>query len=81
MKGLNVRIAGKILAVECENSAYSMHCHCRRQSRIVNLNAGDIVRDKQLAPFLVDGQGILQQPQPEELAKSGAARPGRADCE
>ena len=54
MNSLDVRIASKVALVEGENSFYAVDAHCRRQSRIVDLNARNVVTHKQGTPFLVD---------------------------
>jgi len=54
MNSLDVRIAGKVTLVEGKNSFDAVDAHCRRQSRIVNLHAGNVLTHQQGAPFPVD---------------------------
>ena len=63
MGGLDAGVPGEILFVEGQNALHGMHVHCRHQSRIMNLNAGDMVRDEQFAPFLMNCQSVWQEPQ------------------
>ena len=58
MDGLDVRVARKVAGVEGKNSLDAVDVHCRRQSRIVNLNARDVVAHQQGSPFLVDGHAV-----------------------
>ena len=52
-----------LLFVERQNRADAVYSHCGHQSRIVNLNPGDVTLNKQFAPFVVYGQTVRQQPQ------------------
>jgi hypothetical protein len=63
MNGLDVGITYKVPRVERKNPFDAMHSHSGYQSCVMNLNAGDVVSDEQLPPFLMDGQTIRQQPQ------------------
>ncbi len=64
MNGLYVAITSKVLLVKCQNPPNLLYSHRGNQSRIVNLHAGDIVRDQQPAPFLVNRHAIGKQLQP-----------------
>jgi hypothetical protein len=61
MNGLYITITSKVFVIKCQNSRDVLYSHRRNQSRIVNLHAGDIVRDQQPAPFLVNSQAIGKQ--------------------
>jgi len=54
----DITIPSEVPIIERQNSFNAMYSHGRHQSRIVNLNAGDIVRDEQATPFLVNRQII-----------------------
>jgi len=58
MNSLDVWIAGKVTLVEGKNSFEAVDAHCRRQSRVVDLNAGNLVTHKQGTPFLVDRRAV-----------------------
>ncbi len=64
MNGFYVAITSKVLVVKCQNPPNLLYSHRGNQSRIVNLHAGDIVRDQQPAPFLVNRHAIGKQLQP-----------------
>ena len=61
MNRLYVAITSKVLVVECQDPRDALYPHCGNESRIVNFHAGDIVRDQQPAPFLVNSQAIGKQ--------------------
>ena len=58
MNSLDVRIAGKVTLVEGKDSLDPVDAHCRRQSRIVDLHAGNVVTHQQGTPFLVDCDAV-----------------------
>jgi hypothetical protein len=64
VNGLYVAITSKVPVVKCQNPPDVLYSHRGNESRIVNLHAGDIVRDQQPAPFLVNGHAIGKQLQP-----------------
>lgn len=61
MNGLYVAITSKVLVVKCQNPPNVLYLHRGNQPRIVNLRAGDIVRDQQPAPFPVNCHAIGKQ--------------------
>jgi|SRR5580698_4369763 hypothetical protein len=63
MNGFDVGISGKVVLVECENMSDAVHPHSSDQSRVVDLNARDIVGHEQLAPLMVDRRTIGKQTQ------------------
>jgi hypothetical protein len=63
MDGFDVLITGKVFFVECQNAFNAVYPHCGYQPRIVNLNAGNVMRNEQFAPFPVDRQTVRQQSQ------------------
>jgi hypothetical protein len=58
MNGLDLGIASKVTLVEGKNSLDAVDAHCRRQARVVDLNARNVATHKQGAPFLVDCHAI-----------------------
>ena len=46
MNSFDITVPGKVSIVECENSLDAVHPHCSHQTRVVNLNARDVVRNK-----------------------------------
>ena len=58
VNGLDVRIASEVTRVEGKNSLDAVDAHCRRQSRVVDLNARNVVTHKQGSPFLVDCDAV-----------------------
>ncbi len=63
MNSFDIGITNEVLLVKGQNPADAVDSHCGHSSRIVDLNTGDIVRDKHFAPFPVDRQTVRQQPQ------------------
>ena len=61
MNGLYVAITRKVPVVECQNPLYALYSHGGNQSRVVNLRSGDVVRDQQPSPLLVNCYAIGKQ--------------------
>src|SRR5271157_4133847 len=61
MNGQDISVASQVTLVEGKNSLDAVDAHCRRQSRIVDLHARNVVTHKQGAPFLVDGHAVRQK--------------------
>jgi hypothetical protein len=61
MDGFDAGVADEILLIEGENPAYGVHSHRRDQSRVVDLDTRDVVRDQELAPFLMHSQSVGQE--------------------
>jgi len=55
MNSLNVWITSKVPVVKGQNSPDAMNSHCGGQPRIVDLNAGNTICDKQSPPLVVHG--------------------------
>lgn len=61
MNCFDVCVARKVALVESQDSFDAMHVHGGNQARVVNLNARDVVRNKQSPPFLMDRQAVGKQ--------------------
>ena len=72
MNSLNSAVAFEVRIVECENRLDAIDMHCSNQARVVNLDARDVMRHQQLAPFFVNRESIRKQPE-FFLEKNGAA--------
>jgi len=61
MNSLDTRIASEVTVVESKNSLDAVDTHCRRQSRVVDPHARNVVAHQQGTPFLVDCQAVRQK--------------------
>jgi hypothetical protein len=63
MDGFDAGVTCEVFFVESQNPFHGVHSHGRDQSRVVNLDAGDMVRDQEFSPFLMNGQSVGQEAQ------------------
>jgi hypothetical protein len=71
MDGFDAGVTCEVFFVESQNPFHGVHSHGRDQSRVVNLDAGDMVRDQEFSPFLMRRRNFSSKKPARRPASSG----------